>query len=64
VKAKVFEQLGERAARVEAQVIGAGVEVGIECTRGKRPAEHPQAPVVGRAQQQLAAGAQHATQLG
>jgi hypothetical protein len=63
VKAKVLEQLGERAACVEAQVISTGVEVGIEYTRRKRPPEHPQAPVVGRAQQQDAAGAQHTTQL-
>ena len=45
-------------------MVGAGVEVGRERARRERPAEHPQAPVIGRAQQQHTAGAQHAAQLG
>jgi len=64
VKAEVFEQLGEGAARIEAQVIAAGIEVSLERAHLKRPPEHLKAPVAGRAQQQTAAWAQHAAHFG
>ncbi len=63
VEAEVVEQAPQRARAVEAQVVGARIEVRVERAPRQRQREHRRAPVRGRAQQQPPVRAQHATKL-
>ncbi len=64
LEAKVRQQRGERAPRVEAQVIRAWIEAAVERARGESEDQARQRPVVGRAEQQRSARSQHAAHLG
>ncbi len=63
LKTEVLEQRNERAAGIETQVIGAGIEVRVERACVQRQPEYGEPAVIGGAHQQTPAGAQHTAYL-